>query len=70
MEKVTIFCEIDFGTLRQAPCENCGKPFEEHFQPPDDADPNLADNWCPTPNGSGFTSQSFKRPKPGLRLPR
>ncbi len=64
MDKIKLIVEIDFAQQREAPCQNCGRPFAEHFQPPANADPNLAANWCPARHGHGFTSMSFKRPKP------
>lgn len=47
-------------------CELCRQPFAAHFQPPDDADPNLAANWCPAVGREGYTSRVFKKetPKP------
>jgi hypothetical protein len=64
MLKAKLFVEIDFQKQRKSPCELCGRQFEEHFQPTAYADPNLAAHWCPNLHGRGFTSRSFKRPKP------
>lgn len=46
-------------------CGLCRRPFSEHFQPPFDADPDLAANWCPS--GNGFCSRSFRPSAPPER---
>ena len=52
--------EIDFSPKSKPPCALCGQPFLKHFQPPKDADWNLAANWCPTE--AGFCSRNYRKP--------
>lgn len=61
MKAGKIFIEIDFGAMRKMPCTLCQRPFEEHFQPPPDADKNLAAHWCPAKYREGYTSMVYTR---------
>lgn len=67
MTKVKVIFEVDFKAIESLPCELCGRLKSAHFQPPSDADPNLAAHWCPAPGSLGdagrFTSFVYRRPK-------
>jgi hypothetical protein len=63
VQKVIIYFEVDFDSLHAAPCALCNQPFTAHFQPPPDADPNLAAHWCPNPVTPGaYVSRTYKCP--------
>jgi hypothetical protein len=42
-------------------CSLCHQRFIDHFQPPPDADKDLAANWCPAIYRPGFTSICFRK---------
>lgn len=56
MAKILPFRTVNANEL----CSLCHQPFKEHFNPPPNADWNIAAHWCPNPLG-GFTSTDFRK---------